>query len=52
MSTTCLIYIAGIIVTMYRLITDTKFIQSVKEEFIFGGFKNMIKGESLSLQEV
>ena len=44
--------IAGIIVTMYRLITDTKFIQSVKEEFIFGGFKNMIKGESLSLQEV
>ena len=44
--------IGGIIVTMYRLVTDTKFIQSVKEEFVLGGFRNMIKGEDLNLLEV
>ena len=38
--------------TMYRLVTDTKFIQSVKEEFVLGGFRNMIKGEDLNLLEV
>lgn len=37
---------------MYRLVTDTKFIQSVKEEFVLGGFRNMIKGEDLNLLEV
>lgn len=42
----------GIIVTMYRLVTDTKFIQSVKEEFVLGGFRNMIKGDDLKLLEV
>lgn len=44
--------IGGIIVTMHRLVTDTKFIQSIKEEFVLGGFRNMIKGEDLKLQEV
>lgn len=44
--------IGGIIVTMYRLVSDTKFIQSVKEEFVLGGFKNMIRGEELNLLEV
>ena len=44
--------IGGIIVTMYRLVNDTKFIQSVKEEFVFGGFRNMIRGENLQLFEV
>lgn len=44
--------IGGIIVTMYRLVTDTKFIQSVKEEFVLGGFINMIQGEELNLSEV
>lgn len=42
--------IGGIIVTMYRLITDTKFIREVKEEFVFGGFKELIKGEDLGLE--
>lgn len=41
--------IGGIIVTMHRLVTDTNFIRSVKEEFVFGGFKNMIRGKDLSL---
>lgn len=44
--------IGGIIVTMYKLVTDSKFIQSIKEEFVLGGFKNMIKGEDLKLLEV
>ncbi|MCR5667426.1 MAG: hypothetical protein K6G05_00040 [Lachnospiraceae bacterium] len=44
--------IGGLIVTMYRLVTDTKFIRSVKEEFVLGGFRNMIKGEELNLMEV
>ncbi len=44
--------IGGIIVTMYRLVTDTNFIQSVKEEFVFGAFKKMIQGEELILKEM
>ena len=43
--------IGGIIVTMYRLVNDAKFIQAVKEEFVLGGFKNMIRGEDLKLIE-
>lgn len=37
--------IGGIIVTMYRLITDSNFIRKVKEEFIFGSYKDMVLGE-------
>jgi len=37
--------IGGLLVTLHRLMTDTKFIQEVKEEFIFGGFNKMIQGE-------
>ena len=33
--------LGGIGVTICRLITDTKFIRQVKEEFIFGQYKNM-----------
>lgn len=44
--------IGGIMVTMYRLVTDIKLIQSVKEEFVLGEFRNMIRGEGLNLQEV
>ncbi len=39
-----LLDIGGFAVTVYRLITDTKFIRNVKEEFIFGTYKNMIMG--------
>ena len=44
--------IGGIAVTMYRLVTDTEFIRSVKEEFVFGGFNKMIQGEELNLKEI
>ncbi|MFT4105524.1 MAG: hypothetical protein QM657_07185 [Lacrimispora sp.] len=44
--------IGGLIITLHRLMTDTKFIQQVKAEFIFGKFNKMIQGEDLNLQEV
>lgn len=37
--------LGGLAVTIYRLITDAKFIREVKEEFIFGSYRSMIKGE-------
>lgn len=37
--------LGGLGVTIYRLITDSKFIRQVKEEFIFGTYKNMIIGD-------
>lgn len=36
--------LGGLGVTIYRLITDRKFIRQVKEEFIFGSYKDMIMG--------
>ncbi|MBR5021643.1 MAG: hypothetical protein IKY18_00335 [Oscillospiraceae bacterium] len=44
--------IGGLIVTIKRLISDTEYIRQIKEEFVFGGFKNMIKGKGLELEEV
>lgn len=44
--------IGGLIVTLQRLMNDTKFIQQVKEEFIFGGFNKMIQGEELDIKEI
>ena len=37
--------LGGIGVTIYRLITDSKFISEVKKEFIFGNYKDMIMGD-------
>lgn len=37
--------LGGIIVTIYRLISDTKFISSVKEEFLRNEFHNQIVGK-------
>lgn len=37
--------LGGLGETIYRLITDRKFIKSVKEEFIFGSYRDMILGE-------
>ncbi|WP_235815199.1 hypothetical protein [Neobacillus vireti] len=37
--------IGGLIVTIYRLVSDINFINQVKEEFIFGGFNKLIQGE-------
>ena len=44
--------IGGIMVTIYRLITDTEFIQKVKEEFVTGKFFEMIEGKPLELEKV
>ena len=44
--------VGGLMVTIYRLVTDTEYIRKVKEEFIFGSFRNMIKGDDLDLKEV
>ncbi len=35
----------GLIVTIYRLLSDSKFINEVKEEFVFSGFNKLIQGE-------
>lgn len=37
--------IGGMAVTICRLITDTKFIRQVKEDFIFGSYREMIMGD-------
>ncbi len=37
--------IGGMAVTIYRLITDAKFIRQIKEEFIFGSYRDMIMGD-------
>lgn len=38
--------VGGLIVTIYRLINDQKFIREVKEEFVFGSFNKKIQGEN------
>lgn len=43
--------IGGLIVTIKRILTDTAYIQQIKEEFVFGGFNKMIQGETLELEE-
>ena len=42
----------GLLVLLRRLTTDTKFIRQVKEEFIFGEFNKLIKGDELQLKEI
>lgn len=36
--------LGGLGVTIHRLITDTRFIKAIKEEFIFGSYRDMIMG--------
>lgn len=40
-----LLDLGGLAVTVYRLITDRKFVRQVKEEFIFGSYRDMIIGK-------
>lgn len=40
-----LLDLGGLAVTIYRLITDAKFIRQIKEEFIFGSYKRLILGD-------
>jgi len=44
--------IGGLLVTIHRLTTDQEFIRKVKEEFVFGGFRKMIQGDDLQLEEL
>ena len=39
--------IGGMSVTIYRLITDQQVIRQVKEDFVFGSYRDMIIGDSL-----
>lgn len=41
-----LLDVGGLAVTVYRLVTDRKFIREVKEEFVFGQFKDIIINEN------
>lgn len=42
-----LVDLGGLGITIYRLITDINFIKQVKEEFIFGSYFDMIRGEMI-----
>ncbi len=42
--------IGGLLVLIKRLYTDTEYIRQIKEEFVLGGFKNMIHGDALELE--
>lgn len=44
--------IAGLVIIIQKLLTDTNFIQQVKEEFIIGGFNKIIQGDKLNLKEI
>lgn len=44
--------IGGLIVLLQRLYTDTEYIRQIKEEFVLGGFRKMIQGEDLGLEEL
>ena len=46
-----LLDLGGLGVTIRTLITSRKFIREVKEEFIFGSFREMIQGDALPLKE-
>ncbi|WLR54629.1 hypothetical protein LC048_19755 [Mesobacillus subterraneus] len=37
--------IGGLLVTLYRLVSDIEYIQKIKEEFVFGGFNDLIRGK-------
>ncbi len=40
--------IGGLAVTIYRVITDKKFIREIKKEFIFGSYGEMVMGDYLN----
>lgn len=44
--------IGGLMVTLYRVATDSKFIRQVKKEFVFGSFDKMIQGDDLNLEKI
>ena len=47
----CKLDVGGMAVTIYRLITDAKFIKEIKHEFIFGNYHTIIMGDRSYLYE-
>jgi hypothetical protein len=43
--------VGGFLVTIYRLITDIKFIHQIKREFIMESFNEMIRGKEYSFEQ-
>lgn len=43
--------IGGVLVTIYRLISDTTFINTVKKEFIINSFNKKIRGDEFNFEE-
>ena len=39
-------------VLMKRLYTDTEYIRKIKEEFVLGGFRKLIKGTDPDLEDI
>ena len=44
--------IGGLLVTLYHLVYDTRYIQKIKEEFVLNGFRDMVKGNKLNFEEI
>ena len=44
--------IGGLLVTIYRIATDPKIINEIREEYVFGKFDAMIRGEALNLTPI
>ena len=44
--------IGGIMVTIYHLIEDPRYIRQIKKEFVLGNFVDMINGEKLVLNDI
>jgi hypothetical protein len=43
--------VGGILVTLYRIMTDIKFIHQIKREFIMESFNEMIRGKEYSFAQ-
>lgn len=44
--------IGGLLIILNRLKNDREYIESIKEEFIFGGFREMLHGGELPIEEI
>lgn len=44
--------IGGLLVTIYNLTHNAKFIRKIKEEYILGNFNKLIQGDDLQLKEI
>lgn len=42
--------VGGLLVTLYRLIRDVQFIREIKREFIFGSYRELIRGPETTIK--